>query len=36
MAGARAILESNKIQDFRIYSQSVANASISDREVISQ
>ncbi|MBD2727403.1 hypothetical protein H6G96_13945 [Nostoc sp. FACHB-892] len=36
MAGARAILESNKIQDFRIYSQSVANGSISDREVISQ
>ncbi|MCC5651737.1 hypothetical protein LC609_18270 [Nostoc sp. XA013] len=36
MAGARAILESNKIQDFRIYSQSVPNASISDREVISQ
>ncbi|MBD0387565.1 MAG: hypothetical protein ICV54_13835 [Nostoc sp. C3-bin3] len=36
MAGARAILESNKIQDFRIYSQSVANASINDREVISQ
>ncbi|MBW4457521.1 MAG: general stress protein [Nostoc indistinguendum CM1-VF10] len=36
MAGARAILESNKIQNFRIYSQSVANASISDRKVISQ
>ncbi|MBW4429059.1 MAG: hypothetical protein KME50_32800 [Nostoc desertorum CM1-VF14] len=36
MAGARAILESNKIQYFRIYSQSVDNASVSDREVISQ
>ncbi|MBG1243524.1 hypothetical protein [Nostoc sp. NZL] len=36
MAGARAILESNKIQYFRIYNQSVVNATRSDREVISQ
>ncbi|MEA5623119.1 hypothetical protein [Nostoc sp. UHCC 0251] len=36
MAGAKAILESNKIQNFRIYSQSVGNATRSDRQVISQ
>ncbi|MCC5646131.1 general stress protein [Nostoc sp. CHAB 5824] len=36
MAGARAILESNKIQNFRIYSQSVANETRSDRQVLSQ
>ncbi|MEH1969213.1 general stress protein [Nostoc sp.] len=36
MAGARAILESNKVQHLRIYSQSVVNATRSDRHVISQ
>ncbi len=35
MAGARAILESNKIQNFRIYSQSAVNPITSDRPVIS-
>ncbi len=34
MAGARAILESNKIQHFRIYSQSEVNAARSDRQTI--
>ncbi|MEH2373894.1 hypothetical protein [Nostoc sp.] len=34
MAGARAILESNKIQHFRIYSQSELNAARSDRQTI--
>ncbi|MEH2237439.1 hypothetical protein [Nostoc sp.] len=36
MAGAKAILESNKIQHFRIYSQFVLNPTISERQVISQ
>ncbi|MCC5630617.1 general stress protein [Nostoc sphaeroides CHAB 2801] len=36
IAGARAILESNKIQHFSIYSPSVVNATRSDREVFSQ
>lgn len=36
MAGARAILESNKIQHFRIYSQSVGNTTRIDRQVLSQ
>ncbi|WP_445632847.1 RCK N-terminal domain-containing protein [Nostoc sp. DSM 114161] len=35
MAGARAILESNKIQNFRIYNQSVVHPIKSDRQVIS-
>ncbi|MFN6534979.1 MAG: hypothetical protein RM021_001220 [Nostoc sp. EkiNYC01] len=34
MAGARAILESNKIQNFRIYNQSVVNLTKSSRQVI--
>ncbi|RCJ36790.1 hypothetical protein A6769_14915 [Nostoc punctiforme NIES-2108] len=34
LAGARAILESNKIQHFSIYSQSELDASRSDRQVI--
>ncbi|MEH2367166.1 hypothetical protein [Nostoc sp.] len=34
VAGARAILESNKIQHFSIYSQSELNAARSDRQVI--
>ncbi|MEH2069045.1 MAG: hypothetical protein V7K47_12930 [Nostoc sp.] len=34
MAGARAILESNKIQNFRIYNQSPVNVIESDRQVI--
>ncbi|MDZ8110720.1 MAG: hypothetical protein RM338_34685 [Nostoc sp. DedQUE12a] len=34
MAGARAILESNKIQNFRIYNQSVVHPIKSDRQVI--
>ena len=34
MAGARAILESKKIQHFRIYSQSELNAARSDRQII--
>jgi hypothetical protein len=34
VAGARAILESNKIQDFSIYSQSELDAARSDRQVI--
>ncbi|MHC5610353.1 MAG: hypothetical protein ACYTXA_04875 [Nostoc sp.] len=34
MAGARAILESNKIQHFRIYNQSELNAVRSDRQTI--
>ncbi|MCC5604720.1 general stress protein [Nostoc favosum] len=36
MAGARAILESHKIENFCIYSPSLVNASRSDRQVISQ
>ncbi|MCC5665148.1 general stress protein [Nostoc sp. CHAB 5784] len=36
MAGARAILESHKIEKFCIYSSSLVNASRSDRQVISQ
>lgn len=36
MAGARAILESNKIQHFRIYTPSVVNLTKSDRQVLSQ
>ncbi|MBC6432015.1 hypothetical protein FM036_15025 [Nostoc sp. HG1] len=36
MAGARAILESNKIQHFRIYTTSVVNLTKSDRQVLSQ
>lgn len=36
VAGAKAILESNKVQNFRIYSQPVGNATSSDRQVISQ
>ncbi|MEH1940693.1 MAG: hypothetical protein V7L01_10800 [Nostoc sp.] len=36
MAGARAILESNKIQYLRIYSQSVVNATRSEHQVINQ
>ncbi|MEH1903907.1 general stress protein [Nostoc sp.] len=35
MAGARAILENNKIQHFRIYSQSELDATRSDRQIIS-
>lgn len=34
LAGARAILESNKIQNFRIYNQSVAHPIKSDRQAI--
>ncbi|MBD2612635.1 hypothetical protein H6G94_15365 [Nostoc punctiforme FACHB-252] len=34
MAGARAILESNKIQNFRIYEQSVPESIQGDRQVI--
>ncbi|MEH2245555.1 hypothetical protein [Nostoc sp.] len=34
IAGARAILESNKIQHFRIYSQSELDAAKSERQVI--
>ena len=36
MAGARAILENHKIEKFCIYSPSVVNPTISDRQVISQ
>ncbi|MCC5624885.1 general stress protein [Nostoc sp. CHAB 5715] len=36
MAGARAILENHKIEKFCIYSPSVVNANISDRQVINQ
>ena len=36
MAGARAILESHKIEKFCIYSPSIGNATRSDRQVISQ
>ncbi|MFN6472955.1 MAG: hypothetical protein RMY36_025230 [Nostoc sp. SerVER01] len=35
MAGARAILESNKIQHFRIYNRSAVQQITSDRQVIS-
>ncbi|RCJ25738.1 hypothetical protein A6S26_15500 [Nostoc sp. ATCC 43529] len=34
MAGARAILESHKIQHFRIYNQSAVHSTTSDRQVI--